>query len=182
MADQVAAPGPMTTVDPKVEGRLVITGRLFRWLAVGFSIVAMLGTVNPLLAKIPPGPGLVRDTPLASAIAMAVLAFGALIAGGTTGAAGATVGWRRVGLLMSVGATCFGVFVIYVFVVGMTDIWGEGVAIPSFSVGLILVVLGLAVPLNVSRVDWHVIAGQVGALLVFSLTMSIFLGYAYGDP
>jgi hypothetical protein len=79
-------------------------------------------------------------------------------------------------------AAAFGVFVIYVFIVGMTEIWGDWVAIPAFSLGVILVVLGLAVPLNVSRVDGHVIAGQVCALLVFSLTMSIFLGYAYGDP
>lgn len=182
MADQVAAPGPMTTVDPNVESRLASAGRLFRWLAVLFSITAILGTVYPLLADVPPGPAVVRDTPLASAIAIGVLAFGAVIAGGTTGAVGVNVGWRRVGVVMSIGVAAFGIFIIYVFVVGMTDIWGEGIAIPSFSLGVILVVLGLAVPLNVSRIDWHVIAGQVGALLVFSLTMSIFLGYAYGDP
>lgn len=182
MADQVAAPGPMTTVDPRVERRLASTGRLFRWLAVAFSAVAMLGLAYPPLADVPPGPALLRDTPLASAIALGVLAFGAVIAGGTSGSVGASLAWRRFGMIMSMGAAAFGLFVIYVFVVGMTEIWGEGIAIPAFSLGVILVVLGIAVPLNVSRVDWHVIAGQVGTLLVFSLTMSIFLGYAYGDP
>ena len=182
MADQVAAPGPMTTVDPKVERRLAFTGRLFRWLAVVFSAVAIVGLVYTPFADVPPGPALLRDTPLASAIALCVVSFGAAIAGGTTGAVGANVGWRRLGLVMCMAASGFGLFVIYVFVVGMTEIWGEGVAIPAFSLGVILVVLGLAVPLSVSRVDWHVIAGQVCALLVFSLTMSIFLGYAYGDP
>lgn len=182
MADQVAAPGPVTTVDPKLEARLVFTGRLFRWLAVGLAIVGMLGIINPQLADIPPGPGLVRDMPLASAVSLAVLAFGALIAGGSTRSIAGRVGWRRLGVLMALSAAAFGVFVIYVFIARMTDIWGEGLAIPSFSVGVILVVLGLALPLSVSRVDWLVIAGQVGALLVFSLTMAIFLGYSYGDP
>lgn len=172
----------MTTVDPQVESRLALAGRLFRWLAVGFAAVAMLGLVYPPFADVPPGPGLVRHTPVASAIVLGVLSFGAVISGGTTGAVGANLGWRRLGLLMCTGASAFGLFVIYVFVVGMTEIWGQGIAIPSFSLGVILVVLGVAVPLNVSRIDWHVIAGQVCALLVFSLTMSIFLGYAYGDP
>jgi hypothetical protein len=172
----------MTTVDPRVERRLASAGRLFRWLAVGFSVVAILGLVYTPLADVPPGPGLLRDTPLASAIALGVLSVGAVIGGGSTGAVGANVGWRRLGLVMCMAAAAFGVFVIYVFIVGMTEIWGDGVAIPAFSLGVILVVLGLAVPLNVSRVDGHVIAGQVCALLVFSLTMSIFLGYAYGDP
>lgn len=172
----------MTTVDPKVEARLALTGRLFRWLAVGFSAVAMLGLVYVRLADFPPGPGLVRDTPVASAFALGVLSFGTVIAGGTTRSIGAGVWWRRLGVLMCVGSAVFGAFVIYVFVVGMTEIWGEGIAIPSFSLGVILVVLGMAVPLSISRIDWVVIAGQVCALLVFSLTMSIFLGYAYGDP
>ncbi len=182
MADQVAAPGPMTTVDPRVERRLASAGRLFRWIAVGFSVVAMLGLVYTPLADVPPGPGLLRDTPLASAIALGVLSMGAVIAGGTTGAVSANLGWRRLGLFMCMAAAAFGVFIIYVFIVDMTEIWGEGIAIPAFSLAVILVVLGVAVPLNVSRVDWHVIAGQVCALLAFSLTMSIFLGYAYGDP
>ncbi|HEX6287292.1 MAG TPA: PP2C family protein-serine/threonine phosphatase [Acidimicrobiia bacterium] len=180
MADQVAAPGPMTTVDPKVERRLASAGRMFRWLAVVVAVIAMLGLVYLPLADVPPGPELLRETPRGSAIALGVLSFGALIAGGTSTTV--NVAWRRLGLVMCLGAAGFGVFIIYAFLAGLTDIWGPGVAIPAFSVGVILVVLGVAVPLNVSRVDWHVIAGQACALLVFSLTMSIFLGYAYGDP
>lgn len=182
MAEEVAAPGPITTVDPRVEARLATTGRVFRWLGVVFSVVGMLGTAYPLLAEIPPGPVVVREMPIASAVSLAVLAFGSVIAGGTTRIGTPRAGWRRVGVVLTLLAAGFGVFIIYVFVTGMTVIWGEWLAIPSFSVGVILVVLGVAVPLSVSRIDWRVIAGQVGALLVFSLTASIYLGYAYGDP
>jgi hypothetical protein len=47
---------------------------------------------------------------------------------------------------------------------------------------MILVVLSISIPLTISRSEWRVVAGQVGALLVFSLTTAIFLGYLYGDP
>lgn len=159
-----------------------MTGRLFRWLAVAFSLVGMLGTVFPPLAEIPPGPVLVRDMPVAAAVSLAVLAFASLIAGGTTRIGSVRTGWRRVGVVLALLAAAFGGFIIYVLVTDMTEIWGAWLSIPSFSVGLILVVLGVAVPLSVSRIDWRVIAGQVGALLVFSLTAAIYLGYAYGDP
>lgn len=182
MAEEVAAPGPITKVDPRVEARLARIGRLFRWLAVAFSVVGMLGTAYPLMADLPPGPVLVRSLPVASAVSLAVLAFGSLMAGGTTRKRTARTGWRRVGVTLTLLSAAFGVFIIYVFVTDMTGIWGESLAIPSFSVGVILVVLGVAVPSSVSRIDWRVIAGQVGALLVFSLTAAIYLGYAYGDP
>jgi hypothetical protein len=89
--------------------------------------------------------------------------------------------WKRVGTALSLTAAAFGGFILYVFFTDSTDIWGEGLAIPSFSVGMILMILGAAVPFSISRIDRRVIAGQVGALLVFSLTTAIFLGYLYGD-
>ncbi|HET9259973.1 MAG TPA: PP2C family protein-serine/threonine phosphatase [Acidimicrobiia bacterium] len=181
MADHVAAPGPITSVDPRVEARLNTAGRLFRWLALGFGLIGMVGTINPYFQDLPPGPGVVRDLPLASAISLTVLALGALIAGGTTNAL-TNVAWRRIGLVMTLCAAAFGGFVIYIFFANRTDIWGGWIAVPAFSVGVILVVLGVAVPLSVSRIEWRIIAGQVGALLVFSLTAAIFLGYVYGDP
>lgn len=182
MADQVAAPGPRTTVDAKIESRLAVAGRVFRWIAVAFAVVVLLGTAFEQLGDIPPGPGLVRDVPVASGISLNVLAFGALIAGGTQRSVGASVVWRRVGITMALAAAAFGGFILFVFLADLTDIWGEGLAIPSFSVGVILMVLGVSVPFSVSRIEWRVIAGQVGALLVFSLTTAIFLGYVYGDP
>jgi len=182
MADQVAAPGPITTVDAKVEARIASTGRLIRWGAFAFSLVGLLGTAFPFFADIPPGPGLVRDLPLASAIALAVLAFGALITAGVTKTSGVARVWRGVGVSMALVAALFGGFVIYIFLAQLTDIWGEWSAVPSFSLAVILVVLGISVPLSINRVDWQVIAGQIGSLLVFSLTAAIFLGYAYGDP
>ncbi|MFZ0012942.1 MAG: PP2C family protein-serine/threonine phosphatase [Acidimicrobiia bacterium] len=182
MADQVAAPGPKTTVDAKVESRLVATGRVFRWIAALFALIVLAGTFFEPLRGIPPGPGMVRDVPVASGLSLTVLAFGALIAGATYGSVGANVVWKRVGTVMSLAAAVFGGFILSVFFTNTTDIWGEGLAIPSFSVGMILILLGAAVPFSISRIEWRVIAGQVGALLVFSLTAAIFLGYVYGDP
>jgi hypothetical protein len=69
-----------------------------------------------------------------------------------------------------------------VFFANRTEIWGENIEVPAFSVGVILVGLGVSVPLSISRLDSRVLVGQIGALLVFSLTAVIFIGYLYGDP
>jgi hypothetical protein len=183
VTDQVAAPGPQTTVDPGVEAKLTTTGRVFRLIACGYAMVGLLGLVFPALQAFPPGPALVRDLTTSSAISLAVLAFGALFAGDISHTLRTNVAWRRVGLVLSIGAALFGLFIIVTFLADMTTrIWGDVRAAPAFSVGLILVVLGMAVPLSVSRHDLRVVAGQIGALLVFSLTGVIFLGYVYGDP
>lgn len=185
MADQVAAAGPHTTVDPVVEQRLTSTGRVIRWVATGYALVALLGAALPfdnVLSELPPGPPLVRDITVASALSLLFLAVGALLAGDVVKIVGSPATWRRVGSILSLGAAAFGLVIIVVFFLDRTDVWGESVAIPAFSVGMILVVLGVSVPLSVSRVESRVVAGQVGALLVFSLTASIFMGYAYGDP
>lgn len=182
MTEQVAAPGPHTSVDPKVELRLVMVGRVFRWLAVIYATLAVVGTVVPFAREIPPGPPLLRDIPYAAAGSLAVLAIGALLAGDISNTIGARIALRRIGVMLALGAAAFGGFVIYVFVADMTDIWGEFADVPAFSVGMILLILGMAVPLSVSRIEWRVIAGQIGALLVFSITAGIFLGYSYGDP
>lgn len=182
MADQVAAPGPQTTVDPRVEARLSTTGRIFRWLAVLYAALATSGLFLEPVRKIPPGPSLLRDIPAASAISLLVLTIGALLAGDVHKTIGASVLWRRAGVALSLGSASFGAFILYVFFSDQTEVWGEGLAIPASSVGVILVVLGLAVPLSISRIEWRVLAGQVATLLVFSVTAVIFIGYAYGDP
>jgi len=182
MADQVAAPGVHTTIDPRVEVRLANAGRAFRWMAVTFAAVMLLGLVFEGFDSIPPGPSLVRETPVASAISLAFLAIGALFAGDIVYSAGFGPNWRRFGIAMCLGCALFGVFMTVVYFTDRTDIWGESLAIPAFSVGVILVILGFSVPLSVSRIEWRVVAGQVGALLVFSLTAVIFLAYLYGDP
>ncbi|MGD2043301.1 MAG: hypothetical protein PVJ28_06580, partial [Acidimicrobiia bacterium] len=81
MTEQVAAPGPHTSVDPRVESRLVMVGRVFRWLAVLYSLLAVVGTVLPVAREIPPGPPLLRDIPLVSAISLTTLAIGVWLAG-----------------------------------------------------------------------------------------------------
>lgn len=182
MTEQVAAPGPHTSVDPRVESRLVMVGRVFRWLAVLYSLLAVVGTVLPVAREIPPGPPLLRDIPLVSAISLTTLAIGVWLAGDISNTIGGRIVLRRIGLFLAVAAALFGGFIIYVFVSNTTDLWGEFTEVPAFSVGMILVILGLAVPLSVSRIEWRIISGQIGALLVFSITAGVFLGYSYGDP
>ncbi|HEY6633999.1 MAG TPA: PP2C family protein-serine/threonine phosphatase [Acidimicrobiia bacterium] len=182
MADQIAAPGVHTSVDPRVEARLAAAGRLFRWAAVGYGIIMMMGLVIEELQALPPGPSLIRMTPITSATSLAILAIGSLLAGDVSHSVGSNVVWRRVGVVLSLAAAAFGAFIIFVFFADRTDIWGDVLAIPAFSEGVILLILGVTVPLSISRIEWRVVAGQVGALLVFSLTAVIFLGYLYGDP
>lgn len=182
MPDQVAAPGPATTVDPGVEARLSNTGRVVRWIATGYAFVGLLGVVVPALRGFPPGPFLVRDLTIASAVSLAALTLGALLAGDMSHSVGAGLALRRVGIGLSLGAAVFGAVIVVVFFADRTDIWGEVLEVPAFSVGVILMVLGVSVPLSISRLESRVMVGQIGALLVFSLTAVIFLGYLYGDP
>jgi len=180
MADQVAAPGPTTTVDPRVEGRLANAGRIIRWMATGYAFVAMLGLVVPVLRRLPPGPPLVRVLPTASAISLAILTMGILLAGDMRQAIGQKVVLRRVGVVLCLAAALFGGVIVAVFFANRNDIWGVAGEVPAFSVGVVLVVLGVSAPLSVSRIEARVVAGQVGAFLIFSLTAVIFIGYVYG--
>ena len=182
MAEQVAAPGPTTTVDPRVELRLTNSGRVFRWIAVGYVVFGLIGVAIPALRGFPPGPSLVRPLTAVSAISLAVLAFGVLLAGDVSRSIGSSLLLRRVGIVLALAAAAFGLFIIVVFFANRTDLWGERIEVPAFSEGVILVVLGISVPLSISRMESRVVAGQIGALLVFSLTAVIFLGYMYGDP
>jgi hypothetical protein len=138
--------------------------------------------VIPPLRSFPPGPTLVRDLYPVSAISLAALAVGALLAGDVSRAATKSVALRRLGLVLTTAAAVFGAFVMLTFITNRTDVWGLPTRMPSFTAGVTLVALGIAVPLSVSRLETRVIAGQVAALLVFSLTAVIFLGYLYGDP
>lgn len=180
MADQVAAPGPTTKVDPRVEARLTNTGRVIRWLATGYAFIGLLGVAFPALRGFPPGPFLVRDLTVVSAVSLAAMTLGALLAGDM--GAGSVAPLRWTGILLSGAAAVFGAVIISVFFANRTDIWGESLQVPAFTVGMILLVLGVSVPLSISRLDSRVVLGQIGALLVFSLTAVIFVGYLHGDP
>jgi hypothetical protein len=182
MVEQVAAPGQHTSVDPRVESRLAMGGRVFRWLAVIYSVLAVVGTALDAARDFPPGPSLLRDIPFASAISLTTLAVGALLAGDISHTIGGKVAIRRVGVALALAAAVFGGFIVYGYFAETNEMWGEVTEIPAFSVGIILIILGLSVPVSVSRVEWRVIAGQIGSLLVFSITAGIFLGYMYGDP
>lgn len=182
MAEQVAAPGPATSVDPRVESRLTNAGRVIRWLATGYAFLGLMGIIFDELMGFPPGPSLIRPLTKASAISLAGMTLGALLAGDVSHSTRGNAILRRVGVVLAGAAALFGLFIMFVFFANRTDIWGENLQIPAFSVGMILVVLGISVPLSISRRESRVVAGQIGALLVFSLTTVIFLGYLYGDP
>lgn len=182
MDEQVAAPGRHTTIDPRLEARLSRLGRAFRWLAVGYTLLGVLGLLLPAARDIPPGPAGVRDLTTGAGIGLAVLALGSLLAGDTNHILGSNVIWRRIGLGLALAAGALGLVTMITFIVDRTDIWGDRLETPAFSVGVILTVLGIAVPFSVDRSESKVIASQVGALLVFSLTAIIGLGYGYGDP
>ena len=159
-----------------------MAGRLFRWAAVIYGVIVMVGLVIEEVAQFPPAPSLVRATPIASATSLAILSIGALLGGDVSNSTRTNVVWRRTGVVLALAAAVFGAFIITIFFAESTDIWGDELQIPAFSTGVILLVLGVAVPLSISRIEWRVIAGQVGALLIFTLTAVIFLGYLYGDP
>ena len=178
----VTAPGPTTRVDPSIEARLTNTGRVIRWIATGHAFVGLLGLVFPALRGFPPSPFLVRELTTSAAMSLAVLTLGALVAGDIIHSVRAGLALRRVGVVLSCFAALFGAAVIGVHFANRTDIWGEFLQVPAFSVGVVLLVLGISVPLSISRIESRVIAGQVGTLLVFSLTAVIFIGYVYGDP
>jgi hypothetical protein len=183
MGDQIAAPGPRTSVDPRVQERLSVAGRIIRWASVGFALIGLAGLRIALFREIPPGPSLVRELTPVAAASLTTLGLGALFAGDTgRGVFRGTVWWRRGGIALAIASGIFGAVIIGVFLADRTDIWGETMDTPSFSVGVVLVLLGLAVPLCAARRDAAVVAGQVAALLVFSLAGVIFMGYVFGDP
>lgn len=182
MAEQVAAPGPTPSVDPRIEARLTNAGRVIRWIATGYAFLGLIGIVIPELQRFPPGPSLIRPLTRASAVSLACLTLGALLAGDVGRSPRSSVILRRIGVVLAAAAALFGLMIMIVFFANRTDIWGENLEIPAFSVGMILVILGIAIPLTISRHESRAVAGQVAALLVFSLTAVIFLGYLYGDP
>jgi hypothetical protein len=183
-AGEVAELGPMTTVDPRIEIRLSTAGRAMRWLAAAYALVVLLSVLlEPLQRALPEGPVSVRPISPASAVSLAVMAVGALLAGDVRRTVSTPIGWRRVGLGLCVLAGLFGLGVMALYLTGADQNWdGRFGSVPAFAIGVINLALGLAVLFLVSRREGRIIAGQISGLLVFSLSGVIFLGYAFGDP
>lgn len=181
---EVAELGPKTSVDPAVEIRVASVGRVVRWVAAIYSLVVLMGVlIEPFGDVLPDGPIHVRRISASSAVALAVVAFGALFAGDTRHTASSSVGWRRVGVVLSTVSGSFGIVIMLLYFVGLEDRWNQRFGtVPAFVVGVMLVALAIAVPLLVSRREGRIITGQIFSLLVFSLSAVIFLGYAFGDP
>ena len=181
---EVEAPGRYTRIDPALERRLATVGQVLRWLAAIYAVIISGNAVFDWFGQsLPEGPPAVRPIPPSAALALAFLAFGAVLGGDSRRIAGGPIWPRRIGLGFSLIAAGFGAFVMATFIFDMMWPWWESQSeMPAFTVGIILLALGTAVPLSVSRSDPSVIAGQVSALLVLSLTGVIFLGYASGEP
>ncbi len=180
----VAALGPKTRIDPRVEVRMAIFGRVMRWIAAAFSFAILLGAwIAPIGEALPEGPVFVRKITPTGAMGLAVMSVGALFAGDVRRTASSSVVWRRLGLVLTSITATFGLYVMMFFITNRTGQWNANLgAMPAFAVGLSLFALGIAVPLMVSRKEARVVAGQVAALLIFSLSGVIFLGYLFGDP
>lgn len=184
MTQEVAELGPKTAVDPSIEIRMATVGRLMRWIAALFALVVLMSVlVEPLRNALPEGPVFVRSISPASAVSLALMAVGALLAGDVRRSVSTSVGWRRVGLGLCVVAGLFGLGVVVLYLTGADQNWDERLgSVPAFTIGLINLALGVAVLFLVSRRESRIIAGQVSGLLVFTLSGVIFLGYAFGDP
>lgn len=183
MGDHVAAPGRETRLDPAVEYRLARSGTFIRWVVAIYATVALVGvSVEGIRALLPSGPIFLREYPAASALPLALLAWGTLIAGGSPRTT-AGVLRQRYGALLVLPVIAFGVYLMIVYAFRFPDLWLEDpdATLPALWVAVMFVTLGLALLLSVSRIDRRVIAGQVGALIVFSANAVIFLGYIYGD-
>lgn len=152
-----------------------------RWVATGYASLGMFGIVFEGLPLLP-DPPLTRPLTASAAVSLTVLAIGALLSGDIKPSSSRSVVLRRVGMVLAVWSALFGIAIMVVFFVNRTDLWGMPEDVPAFSVGVILLVLGIAVPLSVSRSESMVVVSQIGAFLVFSLTAVIFFGYLYGDP
>jgi hypothetical protein len=181
-SSEVEAPGPFTSIDPALERRLAVIGQTIRWLAVIYAVIVLWNAAFNWF-NLPEGPLTVRDITPGGAIALVALSFAALLGGDNLRPMLGSVALRRAGLVLSWMTAVFGLFVMVTFIFDLMWPWWESVNdMPAFAVGLNMFMLGVAVPLSVSRIEVRVIAGQVATLLVFSLTAIIFVGYAFGTP
>ncbi|CAN5774824.1 hypothetical protein BH23ACT4_BH23ACT4_09100 [soil metagenome] len=179
-SSEVEAPGPFTSIDPALERRLSTIGQVLRWLAASYAVIVLWNTAFEWF-DFPDGPLAVRDITPSAAIALVALSLAALLGGDNFRAVRGSVSLRRVGLVISWATAAFGVLVMLTLIFDVMWPWWESVnEMPAFAVGLNMLMLGVAVPLSISRIEVRVIAGQVATLLVFSLTAIIFVGYAFG--
>ncbi len=181
-SSEIEAPGPFTSIDPELERRLSLIGQTIRWLAAIYALIVLWNASFDWF-ELPDGPLTVRDISPSGAVALVALSLGALFGGDNFRAVRGSLALRRVGLVISWLTATFGLFVMLTFIFNLMWPWWESVnEMPAFAVGLNMFMLGVAVPLSVSRIEVRVIAGQVATLLVFSLTAIIFVGYAFGTP
>lgn len=183
-SSEVVELGPHTSVDPQVEMKVATVGRVLRGVAAVYAVAVLIGIqIEPLGDSITAGPRFLRPIPPVSALALAAMALGALLAGDVRNTVKGSVVLRRFGLVLSSAGGLSGLIIMALYVTGMDRDWNEALGgIPAFSVGATLAALGVAIPLLVSRKEPKIIAGQICGLLVFSMTAVIFLGYIFGDP
>lgn len=159
-------------------------GRVIRWVAAIYATLVLASIeIDALDVLVLRGPEFIRPVTMSAALPLALLALGALMAADTHSSLGG-VTWRRVGAIISGGVGFYGLYVIAVFTISFPNLWLAGpetLAVPSLWVGIICAVLSASVLLSISRIERRVISGQIAALVTFSATAVIFLGYVYND-
>jgi hypothetical protein len=182
---RISSQGQATRIDPSVQSSVARVGRVIRWAAALYSIIVAGSAVTGWFAGTiqQPGPGLWRRIAPSLAVGLAILAFGSLAAGEARRTEEHQTLWQRVGATLALMAGLFGLFLMLAVVLDLTTPFTrDQIETPAFSGGLSLFVLGLSVPLVTSRIDSRVIAGQVGSLIIFSLSGAILIAYGFGDP
>lgn len=174
---EVASLGKQNQIDPDIEERISRIGAGLRWTGVIYALIVLAGV--PLDRNLFRPAETSAISPVA-AVVLAVLAVGALLAGGTTrSSSGAVPG--RTGLTLCLVAAAVGGLLI-VDTLGGPTLVSVGEGRPTFGLGLGVFALGVAAPLSTGRLEWQVLAGQVTALGVSSLGLVIVLGHFYDEP
>lgn len=182
---RVSSQGEATLIDPKVQSSVARVGRAIRWASALYSIVVAGSAATGLLKGTiqQTGPGMWRRVAPSLAVGMAILASGSLAAGEARRAEERQKLWQRAGATLALLAGLLGLFLMAAVILHLsTPLTRDQIEMPAFSGGLSLFVLGLSVPLVTSRLDMRIIVGQVGSLMIFSLSGAILIAYGFGDP
>ena len=159
-------------------------GQAVRLWAVIYATVALVSVPFEAVDRVLlDGPEFLRSLPASAALPLALLALGVLLAGDTRNAT-RRARLRAIGSILCGLVAVYGLYIVAVFAFSFPDLWPgslEGARLPSSWVGFIVATLGVAVLLSTSRTERNVIAGQISALVVFSATAVIALGYLYDD-
>lgn len=177
--------GEATALDPAVQARIALVGRVMRWAVMAYCAMVLVSVLTGIYQDTlqQPGPVSWRTISPSLLVGLTLLALGSVSAGENRFLGIDETKWRTVGIVLAFLAATYGVYLCSTVLFDASPPWsGSSLDMPAFSGGLMLVALGLALPLTISRVETRIIAGQVAALLSFSLAGATLVAYALGDP